>query len=145
MRDSSSSACALHKPSPPWVARILSGDPVAMGEGFECNEQQEEEEASASASCNEVANRTQGDHSGKCSTNNMSSGSGERWMLFKMNVELPGSEEPKVLTVHHGDVPVEVSSQFCRENGLGDEFVPVLAESINAQMNASLQSGNKSL
>jgi hypothetical protein len=66
-------------------------------------------------------------------------------MLFKMNVELPGSEEPKVLTVHHGDVPVEVSSQFCRENGLGDEFVPVLAESINAQMNASLQSGNKSL
>ena len=41
--------------------------------------------------------------------NNGSVGSGERWILFQMNIELPGSDEPKVLAVHHGDVPMEIS------------------------------------
>ena len=63
-----------------WVARILSGDPVRMGEGFDCEHNQT------------YANL----------------GSGERWILFKLNIKLPGCSEPKVIAVHHGDIASEL-------------------------------------
>lgn len=116
--------------SPQWVARILTGDPVAMGEGFEYEEVEVGDEISDA----------QVEPSAETPINNAPVGSGERWILFKMNVELPDREDPAILTVHHGDVPREVSSQFCREHKLGNEFIPVLAESINSQIQASLQS-----
>lgn len=117
-----------HRPSPPWVARILRGDPVDMGRGFEWKCAGDKEEIEGKINETKPQN----------SQNNMSIGSGERWILFKMNVELPGSENPKILTVHHGDISLEVSSQFCKENQLGDDFIPVLAETIDVQMKASL-------
>jgi hypothetical protein len=69
-------------------------------------------------------------------------GSGERWVLFKMNVEL--GDQTLELTCHHGDIAVEVSSQFCLAHGLGDEVVPVLAASIQEQIDACLISKSKS-
>ncbi len=61
-----------------------------------------------------------------------------------MNIELPSIKEPKVLTVHHGDIAEEVSSQFCRENDLDEDFVQMLAQSVKTQMNASLQDNSPS-
>jgi ectoine hydroxylase-related dioxygenase (phytanoyl-CoA dioxygenase family) len=149
------SSPSQHNTSPAWVARILSGDPVGMGEGFEfdiddenmvsstCDDDQDTNdtklESTAVSSSSSSSTTSKKAATITNNNNNMSVGSGERWILFKMNVELPGNENPKVLVVHHGDIPFELSSHFCRENQLGEDFVPVLAESINAQMIASLQ------
>lgn len=120
-------------PSPPWVARILDGEAMAMGEGF--NAPPPTDPASSP-----TVNGASDPPASATSSQQDAAGSGERWVLFRMNIELPDCEEPKVLTVHHGDVATEVSAQFCRENGLGDDFIPVLAGTIEQQMDGSLQS-----
>ena len=79
------------------------------------------------------------DDSGNTTTATASAGSGERWVLFRMNVELPnenGEEEAMVITVYHGDIASEVSSRFCKEQSLDESFVPVLAGAIQQQMDA---------
>jgi hypothetical protein len=140
---STTSSKSCSKSSPSWVARILNGEPESMGEGFECaeNESDESRHGESSNHCDDMVNDKTGDSALPIFTKNgANNGSGERWILFKMNVELPGSEgNPKVITIYHGDVAVEVSSQFCKKNGLGEEFIPVLAQSIDAQMSASLK------
>ena len=63
-------------------------------------------------------------------------GSGERSVLFRMNVELTGSDdgdEPAIITFHEGDVPSEVAAAFCREHSLQADFVELLANSIQQQ------------
>ena len=125
------------KPSPPWVARILDGESVPIGEGFESGENKSNGSESVDY-LNQVHDIRKEKNLAILSTTN--NGSGERWILFKMNVELPGSDKKaKVITIYHGDVSIEVSSQFCRKHGLGEEFIPVLAQSIDAQMGASLK------
>jgi hypothetical protein len=39
--------------------------------------------------------------------------------------------------VYDGDVALEVAAQFCREHFLDNEFVPVLDETIQSQIDAS--------
>ena len=117
------------KPSPAWVARILSGNPVRMGEGFDWHYTPTSEQISEKVDAEVSASAALG--------------SGERWILFKMNIEIPGCSEPKVIVVHHGDVASEVATQFCRENEITDDFAPMLTASIQNQMNSSLQEGNQ--
>jgi len=120
-----------YQPSPPWVARILGGDPVSMGEGFEYD-----------TLGNNIATWNNDVVQSEMRTSQASDipiGSGERWVLFKMNIEVPNCEIPKVITVYHGDIATEVSAQFCKENDLSDSFVNILAETIDAQITASLQ------
>lgn len=132
----------------PWVARILSGDPVPMGYLEHCAIENNSDDCETSPCADEK--RTNDDIRDHDLKRNKSSvvpvnhdggatepGSGERWILFKMNVEIPGCDNPKVVTVHHGDIALEVSAQFCRENELSEEFVPVLGESIQSQIDAA--------
>ena len=63
-------------------------------------------------------------------------GSGERWVLFQMDIDV-GTGEALTITVHHGDVAVEVASQFCLSHHIDEQFVPVLAETIQQQIDAS--------
>lgn len=72
---------------------------------------------------------------------NANLGSGERWILFKVNIKLPGCSEPKVNAVHHGDIASEVATQFCRANEITDDFVAMLTKSIQNQMDSSLREG----
>ncbi len=118
------------KTSPPWVARILSGDPMPMGHFETC-------EHSLDVTTDDSDTKKPPPHCNDRDVGEIGQGSGERWILFKMNVELPGCDTPKVLTVHHGDIALEVSARFCRENGLGEEFVPVLGGSIQNQIEAA--------
>jgi len=104
--------------SPPWVSRMLPGQAVEMGKGFENTDQGDGNTAATSSS--------------KAAT----TGSGERWVLFRMNVEIPDCDDPKIITVYHGDVANEVSSQFVSEHGLDESFVPVLQGAIQQQMDA---------
>ena len=53
-----------------------------------------------------------------------------------MNVEIPDCEDAKTITVYHGDVANEVSSQFVSEHGLDESFVQVLQGAIQQQMDA---------
>ncbi len=143
-----SSPSESRRVSPPWIARILTGGPMRIGqEGFkECAAAPgaslkgniEKNETIATSSTTTTSSRTDRtekvDATASASLSN-ADGSGERSILFKMNIELPGSFEPKVITVYRGDVSEELSSQFCRENCLGDEFVPVLSDMILSQIN----------
>jgi ectoine hydroxylase-related dioxygenase (phytanoyl-CoA dioxygenase family) len=108
--------------SPPWVSRILQGGAEKMGQGFE-NQDPEREDSSAPLS-NHTATAPP-------------AGSGERWVLFRMNVEVPNCDEAKTITVYHGDVANEVSAQFCQDNGLDESFVSVLAGAIQQQMDST--------
>ncbi|CAJ1968908.1 unnamed protein product [Cylindrotheca closterium] len=107
--------------SPPWVSRMLIGAAETMGSGF----------------TNEDLPESSKDDSETTTSATVLPGSGERWVLFRMNVELPnenGEDEAKTITVYHGDIASEVSSRFCKEQGLDESFVPVLAGAIQQQM-----------
>ena len=78
----------------------------------------------------------QGPEPGEGLEMNGQQGSGERWVLFQMDVDV-GTGEALTITVHHGDVAIEVSSQFCHSHGIDEQFVPVLAETIQQQIDAS--------
>jgi ectoine hydroxylase-related dioxygenase (phytanoyl-CoA dioxygenase family) len=104
--------------SPPWVSRMLPGEAsaVKMGQGFEIRRE---------------GNRKDNDN---IVSSKAASGSGERWVLFRMNVEIPGFRESKTITVHHGEVAREVSSQFCKKHALDESFISVLQGAIQQQM-----------
>ena len=104
--------------SPPWVSRILKGTAVPMGKGFENTDTEASDETTSKPN-------QDGDQSKK--------GSGERWVLFRMNIEIPDCDEAKTITVYHGDLANEVATQFCRENGLDESFIPVLQGAIQQQ------------
>lgn len=138
--------------SPPWISRTLNGDPVPF-KTFFCNDEEEWTcyNHSSVQKGNSVQSNTPMDGPTKVeeeqavveglekhsSTINQPKGSGERWILFKMNIELPNHSETKVITVHHGDVAMEVSANFCRENNLSNDFIPILGESIQNQINVA--------
>ena len=134
--------------SPPWVSRTLKGDPVPFGTSFYDDEewieydhsssslQQEGKQNSVPYSNTPMDEPTKVEEE-KDYTMNPPKGSGEKWILFKMNIELPNHSEAKVITVHHGDVAMEVSANFCRENNLSNDFIPILGESIQTQINAA--------
>ena len=114
--------------SPPWVSRILKGEAVSMGYGFE----------NIDATTLIEDKDTQDRPSKNIPTTSASSvGSGERWVLFRMNIEIPDCKDAKVITVYHGDVANEVSAQFCREHSLDESFVPVLQGAIQQQMDCT--------
>ena len=62
---------------------------------------------------------------------------GEQWVLFQMDVELD-SGVTGTLVCHQGDVAAELAAQFCLKHSLADEFIPVLAGSVQAQIDACL-------
>lgn len=129
-----SSSSERPRVSPKWESRILSGEAVPFGLGFDCPENFMDEDEG------EKEQAKNGNQS-SC-TNAMSSnahGSGERFILFKMNIEIPGCDEAKAIVVHYGDIAEEVASSFCREHQLASDFIPILAQSIDAQMQASLK------
>ncbi len=117
--------------SPPWVSRVLTGDAVLYGDGFNIHEQIE------SNTCNSHANKCSMGNTIVPATTNLE-GSGERWILLKMNVEIPNCDEPKVITIYHGDVATEVSTQFCQSHDLGVDFITVLASAIQSQMDDAI-------
>lgn len=128
-----------------WATRTLQGRPVPYGKGFEnyaLNEKQEED-VNFCADNDEKKNDeslTRNDETNTTASSseenpNNSVGVGERWILFQMTLELPDGKS-EILKVHKGDVAVEVAQQFCFKHGLLDDFVSVLAQTIQAQMDA---------
>ena len=56
-----------------------------------------------------------------------------------MNVELTGSDdgnEPTTITFYEGDVASEVAAAFCREHSISADFVDLLANSIQQQVDS---------
>jgi len=125
--------------SPVWVSRMLSGEPMRMNCGFEDsngNAITSSSPANAMATNptttnDEITAAAEGDHQAQ--------GSGERWVLFQMNIELD-SGDPQTITVHNGDVASEVSSQFCKSKNLSDDFIPLLTGAIQQQIDAYMLS-----
>ena len=127
---SGQSLVSSKRPSPPWVARILSGQPMKMRKGFENNDKLKATTTETNKNGDDSARQT---HKQEDAVPVL--GSGERWVLFRMNVELPNGDSP-TLVVHHGDVASEISSQFCLENTIDDEYVSVLTDTIQQQIDA---------
>ena len=121
--------------SPPWVARILTGQPMRMGQGFVVQNGPDLLLGLGLESTTPMTTE-QGPEPGEGLEMNGQQGSGERWVLFQMDVDV-GTGEALTITVHHGDVAIEVSSQFCHSHGIDEQFVPVLAETIQQQIDAS--------
>jgi len=121
LRSARSIVCgSIH--SPMWKARILTGCAMPFGKGFETVKNV------ARRCCDEP----QKDQNQKQTDN----GSGERWVLFHMDVEL-GDGKTETIVVYSDDVAKEVSTQFCLNHDLDSELHNVLSESIQQQMNAA--------
>lgn len=112
--------------SRPWVSRVLTGDPAgALEEGFE-------NDSAAIETRLEGRIAAKDEHLGHGDTSNVE-GSGEQWVLFKMNVQLDGDRE-ETIVVHSGDVAIEVSTQFCQKHQLSSDFISILADTIQQQI-----------
>ena len=113
--------------SPLWKSRILQGSAVGMGQGFELAATAEREvvapEAASEAAAPKAALAT-------------AMGSGERWVLFQMDVEL--GEQVETIVVYSDDVAAEVSRQFVLKHDLGSDYIAVLETSIREQMNLAI-------
>lgn len=137
-----------------WTTRTLEGHPVPYGRGFDdcglredpnkggaANERQDDDSSvqdKVTAPNSTTATAAQkGDNSEATPTAiaDNKNGVGERWILFQMTLELPNGKS-EALRVHKGDVAVEVAQQFCFKHGLQDDFVAVLAQTIQQQMDA---------
>ncbi|KAL3893674.1 MAG: hypothetical protein SGARI_008009, partial [Bacillariaceae sp.] len=124
--DHNDAAGLQQQKSRPWVSRLLTGQAMPMGTGFENHSAAQLKESTASLSQEQT-----------------DTGSGERWVLFKMNVQLGDETDDdddvaaaatRCVTFYNGDVPVEVATQFVLQHGLSHDFVPVLTETIQEQM-----------
>lgn len=131
-----------------WATRTLQGHPVPYGKGFEnfdLNKHDEKQDADGDVDGDENTNgknhvKTKNENStaSRFDENQVTGagdGVGERWVLFQMTLELP-SGKSEILKVHKGDVAVEVAQQFCFKHRLQDDFVSVLAQTIQGQMDA---------
>lgn len=129
-----------------WTTRTLEGRPIPYGKGFENygssraypNELKKKESEHNKGDLEDDVDRTEDDvNEGRAVTSiaDNSDGVGERWILFQMTLELPEGKS-EILKVHKGDIAVEVAQQFCLKHGLQDDFVSVLAQTIQAQMDA---------
>ena len=63
-----------------------------------------------------------------------STNTGERWVLFELNVDLDDAGNSATIRVHNGDIPIEVASQFVIQHKLPNDFVAPLTELIQNQM-----------
>jgi hypothetical protein len=126
-----------------WATRTLEGHPVPYGRGFDhyglredpntggaANDRQDDDSIVQDKATVPNSTTTTAAASGK---GDVSDGVGERWILFQMTLELPDGKS-EILRVHKGDVAVEVAQQFCFKHGLQDDFVAVLAQTIQQQM-----------
>jgi len=113
--------------SAPWISRLLTGEAMDKMEGFD----------DISVPSNGLAVASGLD--GTAGTGNSAieegnaRGSGERWVLFKMNVQLEDDRE-ETIVVHSGDIALEVATHFCRKHQLSNDFITVLAEAIQQQI-----------
>ena len=135
--------------SPPWTSRILSERWLRMGGGFERENLHDEsgpdrEDRIRRRVDDREARMMEARGSGigndpPVSNASHLNGSGERSVLFRMNVELTESgdgDEPTIITFHEGDVPSEVAAAFCREHSLQADFLELLANSIQQQVDS---------
>ena len=115
----------------PWRSRILKGEAMPMGKGFSNVKQRttEKKEETTAATANVATEANVVTEVGNV-------GSGERWVLLHMDIDL-GSETDTIV-VYSDDVALEVASQFCLKKELDDSVIPVLQEQIQMQMDAAL-------
>ena len=111
-----------------WRSRILKGKAMPMGKGFDVGIVSAKGVAAAAPTAPTAA---------AAAAAATADGSGERWVLFHMDVEL--GDETETIIVYSGDVALEVASQFCLRKNLDDAVISVLQEQIQKQMNAALQ------
>jgi hypothetical protein len=125
-----------------WATRTLEGRPVPYGKGFEDyslegdddnNGERKNKNDKINAQDIDQAAKTRVISEAKSTTAANNDGVGERWILFQLTLELPDGKS-EILRVHNGDVAVEVAQQFCFKHGLQDDFVSVLAQMIQRQM-----------
>jgi hypothetical protein len=83
---------------------------------------------------NDDDNHDDHDNNNRYGNDNNSNEDGEPWMLFQMTVELPNNTS-EIIRVHKGDIAVEVSQQFCYKHSLSDDFISILTQTIQQQMN----------
>ncbi|CAB9506423.1 expressed unknown protein [Seminavis robusta] len=107
----------------PWVSRLLTGIAMPMGVGFE------------NYGNSNIADNNDNNTESNDTTEAHTAGSGERWVLFKMNVQLDDNdaEEPTIV-FYAGDVPLEVATQFCLKHQLAHDFILILTDTIQQQM-----------
>mmetsp|Transcript_47674 Transcript_47674/g.116093 ORF Transcript_47674/g.116093 Transcript_47674/m.116093 type:complete len:395 (-) Transcript_47674:46-1230(-) len=138
-----------------WTARTLEGRAVPLGKGFDnysrlssnsdndqCNENHNNGNAKKRNANNNFSIENSEGTSSETATAaaattiaNNGDSVGERWILFQMTLELP-NDNSEILKVYKADVAVEVAQQFCFKHGLQDDFVPVLAQTIQGQMDS---------
>uniref|UniRef100_A0A7S2EG54 Uncharacterized protein n=1 Tax=Trieres chinensis TaxID=1514140 RepID=A0A7S2EG54_TRICV len=111
--------------SSPWISRLLAGEAMGAMEGFESTT------APCGGGTKDFGLGNNEGHAAEQSGNDQ--GSGEQWVLFKMNVQLDGDHEETII-VHSGDVASEIATQFCRKHQLSSNFMPMLAETIQQQI-----------
>lgn len=126
-----------------WATRTLDGHPVPYGKGFEnygvhkttkeSYNNNDDDDGEGKDDVTDDDNNQATAASSAATVNGNECGIGERWILFQMTLELPNGKS-EILRVHKGDVAVEVAQQFCFKHGLQDDFVTVLAQMIQGQM-----------
>eukprot|EP00536_Pseudo-nitzschia_multiseries_P005175 jgi/Psemu1/285595/fgenesh1_pg.94_\ len=124
----------------PLVRALLNGDGDGDGESGRTDENNDDKNEAVQLLYAGIINPQAGPGTaatapGECIAT-ADAGVGERWVLFQMTLELPDGTS-SILRVISGDVPVEVAQQFCFRHGLSDDFVPVLAQTIEEQMKES--------
>ena len=130
-----------------WSTRTLEGRPLPYGKGFDeyavggagrvGTESPNGEDAAAEPTADTQRGACDDDRGTvvpeAAATAEINDGVGERWILFQMTLELPNGTS-ETLKVYRGDVAVEVAQQFCFQHELQDDFVSVLAQTIQGQM-----------
>ncbi|OEU17928.1 hypothetical protein FRACYDRAFT_238358 [Fragilariopsis cylindrus CCMP1102] len=137
------------------ASRTLTGQPVPYGKGFENYDTTSNSDNTINDADCDSNGDGDGDGTGTNNENdgdtNISNGNdngvgnnennsrddndgGEPWMLFQMTVELPNNKL-EIIRVHKGDIAVEVSQQFCYKHSLSDDFISILTQTIQQQMN----------
>ena len=64
-------------------------------------------------------------------------GSNRNKSSIVVDLKAPDAKDIIKRLAEYGDVAIEVSSQFCHSHGIDEQFVPVLAETIQQQIDAS--------
>ena len=120
--------------SPTWVSRILSGAamPTMKWPPISSNTLSNPEGTDDNDSgTNHVNKKRKISPSGSQAP---STNTGERWILFELNVDLDDAGNFATIRVHNGDIPIEVASQFVIKHKLPNDFVGPLTELIQNQM-----------
>jgi len=119
--------------SPPWMSRILKGSAMSMGMGFDRRATAEKEKETAVTPPPMVVPSVAAVVAAAAAAPLTTTGSGERWVLFQMDVEL--GTQVETIVVYSNDVAAEVSCQFCLKHDLDSDVCVVLETSIQEQMN----------